>query len=114
MKGDGIPLPPASGPLLPRKVLFAGLRGAAHTRTPIRRRLARPSPKCAGKGAAGRESQQIGDVADGVARRAEVGQGQDPASLVQYLLVRGAGIAQLTLQRARAHVEDVRVTLLSE
>jgi hypothetical protein len=25
MKGDGIPLTPASGPLLPRKDLFAGL-----------------------------------------------------------------------------------------
>src|SRR6202041_2773566 len=33
MKGDGIPLPPVSGPLLPpRKDLFAGLLGAASSR----------------------------------------------------------------------------------
>jgi DNA-binding IclR family transcriptional regulator len=78
---------------------------AAVARAPIRRRLTGPAAKRAGEGAAGGKPQQIGDIADGVPRCAQIGQGEHAPGFIQYLLVGEAGVAQFPLQCAGAHVE---------
>src|SRR5580700_7512275 len=79
--------------------------GKPSARAPVRRRLAGPTPKCARETAAGGKPEQIRDLADAVMRRAEVNQGQRVTSLVEDLPVGRAALAELSLQRARAHAK---------
>src|SRR6201999_2128799 len=93
----------AAVPLLMGTCTCGGNLGGGPTRrqaragAPIRRRQPGPAAESPRETAACGESEQVGDVAQGMPRRAQVGECQRMARVIENILVGGAALAEFAL-----------------